>query len=228
MLLSIDRLLQMFAEGKNIVKIAEQADCEVSDVVSLIEEARNLLNKHDKNFAKKKIILKKKNTGQTLRNFEEKDDYIKEILTGSELSAIPVNARLIMYISGISSGEPGHAGMGIVIHDRENRQVGKVSDYIGQRSSLSAEYSTFIRALKLADYFQADELIIRTDSELISRYFLSKYKTTNPETLKFINETETYLKKFKKFKIELISKNLNDKAEFLARKAFEKYLSNKR
>lgn len=228
MLLSIDRLLQMIAEGKNIDKIAEQADCEVTDVVALIEEARILLKKHDKNSAKRKIILKKKQSNATPNDSENEDEYIREILAGSELTAIPVNTRLTMYTCGISSGDQGHAGIGIVIHDRENRQVGKVSDYIGQRSAISAEYSAFIRALKLADYFKADELIIRTDSEFITRQLTVKYKTDSPEILKYLKESETYIKNIRKFKVEFISKNLNDKAEFLARKAFEKYMSNKR
>jgi hypothetical protein len=37
MLLSIDRVLQLIAEGKNIEKIAELADCDAADVAVLIE-----------------------------------------------------------------------------------------------------------------------------------------------------------------------------------------------
>lgn len=227
MLLSIDRLLQMISEGKNIDKIAEQAGCEVSEVIMLIEEARALLNKHEKNSARRKIVFKKKHTDESVNDSEAEKDHIKEILTGAELSAIPVNTRLTMYTCGISSGDPGHAGMGIVINGRENRQVGKISNYIGQRSNISAEYSAFIRALMLADYFQVDELIIRTDSELIIRQLASNYKSSDPEAVKFIKEAGAYIKKIKKFKVEHISKSLNDKAGFLARKAFEKYQGKK-
>jgi len=224
MLLSIDRLLQMVAEGKNIEKIAELAGCEQSEVIKLIEEARQLLKKHEKNFTRKKITLKKRSTGL---NTDIENNYIKELLTGAELAAIPVNTQLTMYISGISSGNPGHAGIGIVICDREDRQVGKISDYIGLRSNVAAEYMSFIRALMLADYFQTEEIKLRTDSDLIIRQLGNDYKTTNPETLQFIKDATTYIKKMKKFKIEHISKSLNDKAGFLARKAFEKYLGKK-
>jgi ribonuclease HI len=223
MLLSIDRLLQMISEGKNIEKIAEQAGCDLSEVIKLIEEARELLRKHEKNFTKRKITLKKKDSVNSGLDSDTDNNYVKELLAGAELAAIPVNTQLTMYASGISSGNPGHAGIGIVIYDRENRQVGKVSDYIGQRSKLSAEYSAFIRSIQLAEYFQVEELRLRIDSEQIIRQLSDGYKTGNPEVLKFIEDTRRNIKKLKKFKMEYISSNVNDKACFLARKAFEKF-----
>jgi len=44
MLLSIDRVLQLLAEGKTTQKIAEIAGVGVEDVVRIIEEARALLS----------------------------------------------------------------------------------------------------------------------------------------------------------------------------------------
>jgi ribonuclease HI len=222
MLLSIDRVLQLIAEGKTIDKIAELAGCELSDVTALIEEARELLIKHEKNFSKRKIILKKKNIENQGQNTDIEKNYIKEILNGAELAAIPVNTPLTIYSGGISSGNPGHAGIGIVIFDNENRQVGKVSEYIGQRTNITAEYTAFLRSLKLADYFQVSELRLRTDSEAIIRQLAEDFKTNNSEVLKFIKEADSLIKKIKKFKVEYIPKNLNDKAIYLAKKAFEK------
>jgi ribonuclease HI len=222
MLLSIDRVLQLIGEGKSIDRIAELAECDLSDVKTLIEEARELLIKHEKNFSRKKIIFKKKKTENIDQDTDIEKNYIKEILAGAELAAIPVNTPLTMYSGGISSGNPGHAGIGIVIFDNEDRQVGKVSDYIGQRTNITAEYTAFLRSLKLADYFQVSELKLRTDSEAIIRQLAPDFKTNNSEILKFIKEANSLIKKIKKFKIEHIPKNLNDKAIYLAKKAFEK------
>jgi len=60
MLLSIDRVLQLLTEGKSVDKISELAKCDEKDVLVVIGEARNLLNKYEKPIARKKIILKKK------------------------------------------------------------------------------------------------------------------------------------------------------------------------
>ena len=52
MLLSIDRVLQLLSEGKSIEKIAELAEGEIDDVIGIIDEARKLINKHEKLFLK--------------------------------------------------------------------------------------------------------------------------------------------------------------------------------
>lgn len=222
MLLSIDRVLQLIAEGKNIERISELAKCEPSDVVALIEEARELLSKHEKTFSKRKIILKKKRTENSENNTQTDQSYIKEILNGAELAAIPVNTQLTMNVGASSAGNPGHSGIGIIIIDQEDRQVGKVSDYIGRRSQTAAERVAFLRALKLALYFQASELRIRTDSETIVRQLAPGFRTKDADIEKFINEADSYIKKIKKFKTELIVKSSNDKAIYLAKKASDK------
>lgn len=222
MLLSIDRILQLISEGKSLEKIAELADCEVTDVTGLINEARELLSRHEKSLTRRKIILKKKKENPIPQQSHD-DSYIREILNGAELSAIPVNTPIIMYIAGESGREQGHAGIGIVIFDQQNRQIGKVSDYIGMRSKLASEYVALIRALKLALYFQASEVRIRTDSELVMRYYSGKSKEISIETQKLIDDVKSLIIKISGFKLEQITRSQNDKAEFLAKKGSEKY-----
>lgn len=228
MLLSIDRVLQLISEGKSLEKIAELAECDSSDVTALIEEARELLSKYEKTFSKRKIIIKKKKSENSDSNPDIDKNYIKEILNGAELAAIPVNTSLTMNVGGKSAGNPGHSGIGIIIFDQEDRQVGKVSDYIGKRTEIGAERAVFIRALKLAEYFQVGELKIRTDSEVIVRQFSDGFKTKDPEILRFLNEVAPLIKRIKKFKVEHIVKSSNDKALFLASKACEKVQDKKK
>jgi ribonuclease HI len=222
MLLSIDRLLQLISEGKSLEKIAELADCEVTDVTGLINEARELLSKHEKALSKRKIIIKKKKEIQSTAQSHD-DSYIREILNGAELSAIPVNTPIVLYIDGESEKDPGHAGIGIVIFDQQNRQIGKVSDYIGLRSKLTAEYIALIRAIKLAQYFQASEVKVRTDSELVIRQYSGKTKDVSADIQKFIDEIKFLISKIDNFKLEQITKSQNDKADYLAKKGSEKY-----
>lgn len=222
MLLSIDRLLQLVSEGKSLEKIAELADCEVTDVITLVNDARELLAKHEKALSKRKIIIKKKKDNQPTGQSND-DAYIREILNGAELSAIPVNTPIVMYIDGDSESDPGHAGIGIVIFDEQNRQIGKVSDYIGLRTNLAAEYLALIRALKLSIYFQASEVKIRTDSELIIRQYTGKSKERSADIQKFIDEVTSLAAKINNFKLEQITRSQNDKADFLAKKGSEKY-----
>lgn len=222
MLLSIDRVLQLLAEGKSLNKISELAKCEAADVVALIEEARELIHRHEKASGRRKVIIRKKEPDTETVLTVHEADMQREVMSGAELAAVPVNSSLTMYINGISDGNPGNAGIGIVIFDREDRQVGKVCDFIGRRSDIAAEYVALNRALKLAEYFRVSELKIRTNSKQIIR------QIGNPGTIKSIalkqlaEDAITLIKGIRNFRIEFIPSSQNDKADYLARKGSEK------
>lgn len=222
MLLSIDRVLQLLAEGKSVEKISELADCETSDVVSLIEEARELIHRHEKASGRRKVIIKKKKDSPENEPSSADDEVAREVMSGTELAAIPVNASLTMYITGVSDADSGNAGIGIVIFDHENRQVGKVSDFVGRRSDASAEYVALIRALKLAEYFRVSELKIRTDSGRIVRQVKGGQEIKNSTLKGLADQAAAIISRIKNFRLEQIPRSQNDKADYLARKGSEK------
>ncbi len=224
MLLSIDRVLKLMAEGKSLDKIAELAHCEVKDVVDVIEEAITIINKYEKQFARKKIIIKK---GSDEHDEVETDaggdqQSIESLLfEGAELSTIPLNSTLTMYVDGASSGNPGPAGIGIVIFDHDGRQIGKISSYIGSRTNNYAEYTALIRALKIAIYFKAEVVRIRTDSELVVKQLSGEYKIKNDQIKKLYEQAAKLLKSIDNCKVEHVPRSQNDKADYLAKKAIQ-------
>jgi ribonuclease HI len=217
MLLSMDRVLQLLAEGKSAEKIAELAAVKVEDVYRVIESAREFLKEFDKSRSKRKIIIKKKNEGDD--GLSEEDIDIKEIFQGAELSAVPLGSSLVMYVDGASSGNPGPAGIGIVIIDRDGRQVGKVSSYIGRGTNNFAEYTALIRALRIAIYYQTKALKIRTDSELAVKQVRGEYKVSNKNIKPLYDEVVRLKKMINNCRIEHVPRNLNEKADYLAGKA---------
>ena len=221
MLLSIDRVLRLMAEGKSLEKIAELAHCETKDVVDVIEEAITIINKHEKQFARKKIIIKKGTDDHDQDAAEEAAGQSVESLLfeGAELSTVPLNSSLTMYIDGASSGNPGPAGIGIVILDHDGRQVGKISSYIGTRTNNYAEYTALIRALKIAIYFKAKVVKIRTDSELVVKQISGEFKVKNDQIKKLYDQASGLLKSLANCKIEHVPRSQNDKADYLAKKA---------
>ena len=220
MLLSMDRVLQLLAEGKSAEKIAEMSAVAVEDVYRIIENARQLLMKFDKSRSKRKIIIKKKDGDSEL---PDEDVDTKEIFQGAELSAVPLGSSLVMYVDGASSGNPGPAGIGIVIIDRDGRQVGKVSSYIGRRTNNFAEYTALIRALRIAIYFKTKALRIRTDSELAVKQVRGEYKVSNRNIKPLYDEVVRLKKMINSCRIEHVTRNLNEKADYLAGKAISSY-----
>jgi ribonuclease HI len=221
MLLSIDRVLNLLAEGKSLEKIAELAHCEAKDVKEVIEEAIRIIDRHEKPIARKKIIIKKSAEGHDDNPGENTDMSFSEsaLFEGAELSTIPLNSTLTMYIDGASSGNPGPAGIGIVILDQDGRQVGKISSYIGRRTNNFAEYTALIRALKIAKYFKTTIVKIRTDSELVVKQIKGEYKVKNEQMIKLHDQAVSLIKTISNCKIEHVPREQNDKADYLAKKA---------
>jgi len=222
MLLSIDRVLQLLAEGKSIEKIAELANVDSSDVLAIIEEARKIVNQFDKQKSKSKIIIKKKNNINTQIPMEMKETD-EELFDGFEvLSTIPTESVLTMYVDGASKGNPGPAGIGIVIYNNDDQFVGKVSSYIGKKTNNQAEYVALIRAMLIAIYFKTKTLKIRSDSELVVRQLLGEYQVNNSQIKKLYDKVMELKKQIPNFKIEHVMRNFNERADFLAKKAADK------
>jgi ribonuclease HI len=223
MLLSIDRVLKLLAEGKSLEKIAELAHCDVKDVKEVIEGAIDLIDKHEKPIGRKKIIIKKIAEAHEDNPGENTDASFSEsmLFEGAELSTIPLNSTLTMYIDGASSGNPGPAGIGIVILDQDGRQVGKISSYIGRRTNNFAEYTALIRALKIGKYFKANVLKIRTDSELVVKQISGEYKVKHDQMKKLYDQAVSLIRSIKNCKIEHVPRDQNDKADYLAKKAVQ-------
>jgi len=218
MLLSIDRVLQLLAEGKTIDKISELASCEINDVIGVIEEARLILGKYEKQLSRKKIILKKKNTPGA----EDPDDSeIKLILAGAELSAVPVSSQLSIYIAGYTNHETLESGIGIIIYDKENRQVGKISTYLGRQENKYVPFVAIIRAMKIARYFNTQSLRIRIDSETAAKQIHGEITIDDLKIKKFRDAIIALSPAFESFKVDSISKAMNDKAVCLAQKSLE-------
>ncbi len=209
MLLSVERVLKLLSEGKSAEKIAEMAEIAVEEVYKIIIEARDIVLSTDKERARKKVIIKRQ------KSIEDKDD----IFEGAELSAVPLESSLVIYTDGASSGNPGPAGIGLVIFDHDDRQVGKVSHFIGNQTNNYAEYSAVIRALKIALYFKTKALKIRTDSELVVKQITGEYKVKNDTIRGLFDEVMALKSKINNFKIEHVTRNLNDKADYLAKKS---------
>lgn len=222
MLLSIDRVLQLIAEGKSIKKIAELSNVSEDDVCSIVEKARKILLKYDKSRIIRKIKLDKIRDGKD----EEDSDKNKtnstlenEIFQGAELTAVPVDSTLTMYVDGAAMGNPGPSGIGIVINDSDGRQVGKVSHYLGHGTNNYAEYSALIRALQIAIFFKTRLLNVRSDSELVVRQVSGESRVSSKDIKPLYDKVVSLKKKIKQCKIEHVTLNMNDKADYLAKKS---------
>jgi len=218
MLLSIDRVLQLLAEGKSLEKISEMASCKPEDVSEIVEKGRKILAKYEKQTSRKKIILKKKEFER--REFAEEDE-TSLIFSGSELSAVPVGSVLTIYLAAFNDDDKKTSGFGLTIHDKEDRQVGKVSYFCGKCSESIALYRSVLRAVKIGNYFSSKVIKIRNDNETFLKQASGDIVVEDPALKRIIDEISGEMKKDIKYLFEPVSKVPVEKAKFLAKRAIE-------
>lgn len=124
---------------------------------------------------------------------------------------------LKVFTDGASRGNPGPAGIGVVIIDG-NKKI-EISQLIGITTNNVAEYKAVIAALKKAIELQGDSVELYSDSELLVRQLNGIYKVRDKALLRLWQEIKALLKKFKTCTITHIPRQENYLADKLAREA---------
>lgn len=88
--------------------------------------------------------------------------------------------KLIIFTDGGARGNPGPAGIGVVICDENHRVISKHCEYIGNATNNVAEYKALILALQEAYKLGAKEILVNMDSELVVRQMQGIYKIKEP------------------------------------------------
>ena len=144
--------------------------------------------------------------------------------TNSLFMGSDTSQRLTVYIDGASRGNPGPAGIGVYIKDERGSTELRVSSYIGEATNNEAEYRALIRALEEAVRLEADEVDIRSDSELVVRQVKGSYRVRKDNLKPLFQEAKHLLESFGAFAITHIPREQNATADALAGEAIEKHL----
>lgn len=123
----------------------------------------------------------------------------------------------VLFCDGASSGNPGRAGIGVVLIIGDQRVL--ISEFLGTATNNAAEYQALIRGLKEARDHRVTSLRIYSDSELLVRQIKGEYKTKHPALLPFNTEARELLALFASYSIEHIPRERNRDADSLAKKA---------
>jgi ribonuclease HI len=126
-----------------------------------------------------------------------------------------LRGTLEIFVDGACSGNPGEAGIGIVIN-HEGKTVKKVSKAIGEATNNIAEYSALVYALQEAMIMKAKTLQVFTDSELMFRQVTGAYKVKN-EKLKFLlDQARLLMGGFDHVELKHVRRENNKQADKLA------------
>lgn len=130
--------------------------------------------------------------------------------------------RLTLEFDGGSRGNPGPAGIGVVIRAEDGTPIYTLGRYIGRATNNVAEYRALITALEEAKKLGATKIIIRGDSELIVRQMTGQYKVKHPDMKVLYDEAQRLIRGFASAKIEHNLRHKNDLADKLANLAMDR------
>ncbi|MER3448872.1 MAG: hypothetical protein C4315_03555 [Chloroflexota bacterium] len=129
-----------------------------------------------------------------------------------------VVARLVLYVDGASSGNPGPAGIGVVAV-ANGQQVGRWQEPVGRATNNQAEYLALKRALELALELGARQVEVRLDSELVYRQLRGEYRVVDPQLQNLHEAVRRLAGQFEGFDLKWVPRNANAEANRLARQA---------
>lgn len=125
-----------------------------------------------------------------------------------------------IFIDGASRGNPGPSGIGIVFLEN-GTVIKRLFKFIGNTTNNVAEYIALIYALQEALIERYESLIVKSDSELLTKQLRGEYRVKN-ENLKFIYDQFLHLSRgFGKIDIVTIGREDNKLADNLANKAID-------
>lgn len=129
------------------------------------------------------------------------------------------NNKLVLYTDGCCRGNPGPAGIGVVIKDSRKKILKELSEYIGEATNNIAEYSALIRGLEEACEMGAEEVMVFMDSELVVRQLNGEYRVKDDGMKELFRQAVEALKDFKAFEIKHVDRSKNKEADSLANRA---------
>lgn len=127
--------------------------------------------------------------------------------------------KLLLYVDGGSRGNPGPAGIGIVMLDEKGHKVKEFNKYINVTTNNIAEYNAVIYGLQEALMERADEVELNLDSELVVQQLKGEYRVKNSNIRTVFEQALHLISGFKKVDIKHITRDKNKQADKLANKA---------
>ena len=123
---------------------------------------------------------------------------------------------------GGSRGNPGPAGIGVVLRSQDRTPLITLGKFIGRATNNVAEYHALISGLREAKKLGAKKIQIRGDSELIIKQMLGQYRVKHPDLKPLYEEACHLVDQFDEVRIEHNLRHKNALADKLANLAMDK------
>lgn len=132
--------------------------------------------------------------------------------------------KTIIFTDGGARGNPGPAGIGVVMKDESGQITGEYNEYIGEATNNQAEYKAVILALDKAEELGLEDLEFYLDSKLVVEQLNQNYKVKEPELAKLFVKIWNKLQNFKKYSFAHVRREKNTEADAQVNIAIDNHL----
>lgn len=129
--------------------------------------------------------------------------------------------KAILNTDGGARGNPGPAGIGVVVKDEDGIVIDEIARPLGRTTNNVAEYEALIAGLKLALDHGVTELEVHIDSELVVHQLEGKWKIKNERLRGLAVTAQTLLGRFEAVTIKHVRRSQNTHADQLANRAMD-------
>ena len=126
-----------------------------------------------------------------------------------------------LYTDGGARGNPGPAGIGVVLRDGFGEVIAEIAQGIGDATNNVAEYTALIAGLELAEKQGVTELEVFMDSELVVSQLLGKWKIKKDTLRPLAVKARALMNRFDSCELRHIRRELNGDADRLANQGMD-------
>lgn len=127
-------------------------------------------------------------------------------------------SETVAYIDGGSHGNPGPAGIGVVIQHATGGRV-EISECIGAHDNNYAEYAALLAALRYALGNGCLRLRVFSDSQVVVRQINGHYNCQSPMLRQIYSVCVTLIESLEAFSLTHVRREQNSEANDLVRQA---------
>jgi ribonuclease HI len=129
--------------------------------------------------------------------------------------------KAILHTDGGARGNPGPAGIGVVLKDASGKVIGEIAQGIGRATNNVAEYKALIAGLELALERGVTDIEIFCDSELVVSQIRGEWKIKNNALQRLAVDANRLMNKFASAAIAHVPREKNADADKLANQGMD-------
>jgi ribonuclease HI len=127
----------------------------------------------------------------------------------------------LLMVDGAARGNPGDAGCGAVILDRNGTVVKELSRYLGHATNNVAEYEGLLMGLEALLRLGKKRIRVQSDSQLLVRQLNGEYRVKDEKLKTLFQKAMSLLRQFDAYRILHVPRELNKLADRLANKGID-------